>query len=430
MDKQSIAIIGLGYVGLPLAVEFAKHKSVIGYDTDNNRIKELKDGIDKTYEIDSNTLKDATRLRFSSDLESIGDCNVYIVTVPTPIDNVNRPNLDPLKKATKSLGTIIKKKDIIIYESTVYPGCTEEVCVPILEDKSGLKYNEDFFCGYSPERINPGDKINTISKIKKVTSGSNPKTAEFIDNLYGEIIEAGTFKAKSIKVAEAAKVIENTQRDLNIALINELSVIFGRLDIDTIDVIEAASSKWNFIRFMPGLVGGHCIGVDPYYLTYKAEQVNYNPQVILAGRRINDNMAIYFVKKFVQKMINNGLDIATSKVAVLGVTFKENCPDIRNSKIIDLIKELKNWGLDVCIVDPWANEEELKRNHGIELNRIEDICGVDSIISAVGHKQFRDLSADELKDLCKSGISPIMGDVKSIHNKEDLENIGFTVFRL
>ena len=408
MDKQSIAIIGLGYVGLPLAVEFAKHKSVIGYDTDNNRIKELKDGIDKTYEIDSNTLKDATRLRFSSDLESIGDCNVYIVTVPTPIDNVNRPNLDPLKKATKSLGTIIKKKDIIIYESTVYPGCTEEVCVPILEDKSGLKYNEDFFCGYSPERINPGDKINTISKIKKVTSGSNPKTAEFIDNLYGEIIEAGTFKAKSIKVAEAAKVIENTQRDLNIALINELSVIFGRLDIDTIDVIEAASSKWNFIRFMPGLVGGHCIGVDPYYLTYKAEQVNYNPQVILAGRRINDNMAIYFVKKFVQKMINNGLDIATSKVAVLGVTFKENCPDIRNSKVPDIYNELKSFGMEVDVFDPHADSKQVNKYLGIKL--ITKTKQYDVVILTVAHEEFIELDLDSLKSQKKS----VVYDLKSV----------------
>ena len=429
-NKVSIAVIGLGYVGLPLAIEFSKKRPVIGFDLDNKRIKKLKSGIDTTCEIDKKILKNSKNIVYTSNIQDIKNCNVFIVTVPTPIDEVKRPNLQAIKDASTALGKIVKKDDIIIYESTVYPGCTEEICVPIIEKESGLKLNKDFFCGYSPERINPGDKINTISKIKKITSGSNEYAANFVDNLYREIIKAGTFKAKSIKVAEAAKVIENTQRDLNIALVNELSVIFGRLNIDTIEVLEAAESKWNFISFRPGFVGGHCIGVDPYYLTYKAEQVNYNPQVILAGRRINDNMAIYFVKKFIQQMINNSIDISNSKVAVLGITFKENCPDIRNSKILDLVSELKSWGLGVQIVDPWANKEELKNNYDIELYNIEDIEDVDSIVTAVGHKEFRELTADKLKDMCKTNIAPVIGDVKSIHDKEELKEKGFTVFSL
>jgi UDP-N-acetyl-D-galactosamine dehydrogenase len=323
----------------------------------------------------------------------------------------------------------LSKGDIVIYESTVFPGCTEEICVPILEEISRLTFNKDFYCGYSPERINPGDKVNTLTTIKKITSGSSPESAIEIDGLYKSIITAGTFPAASIKVAEAAKVIENTQRDLNIALVNELSVIFGRLDIDTISVLEAAGSKWNFLPFRPGLVGGHCIGVDPYYLTHKAEQVGYNPQVILAGRRINDNMSKYMVKKVIQKMIRSGLDISKSCVGVLGITFKENCPDIRNSKIFDVVKELKNWGVRVAVFDPWANPREVQELYGIKLETISSTRQVDSLVVAVGHNEFRDLSPEELRSYCKSTM-PVIADVKSIYSKDDLESNGFSVFRL
>jgi UDP-N-acetyl-D-galactosamine dehydrogenase len=417
--KKKIAIIGLGYVGLPLAVEFAKKFKVIGYDINSSRIDELQKGHDSTLEVsDKNLLSVQDNIKYTNKIDEIKDCNVYIVTVPTPIDQANRPNLNPLIKASKDVGSILSKNDIVIYESTVYPGVTEDVCVPELEKASGLKFNQDFFCGYSPERINPGDKVNTITKIKKITSGSTPEIAEEIDKLYQSIITAGTFKASSIKVAEAAKVIENTQRDLNIALVNELSVIFGRLNLDTLDVLEAAGSKWNFLPFRPGLVGGHCIGVDPYYLTHAAEQVRYNPQVILAGRRINDNMALYTVKKVIQKMTVNGIDLKTSTVGVMGITFKENCPDIRNSKILDIIDELKNWGMNVIVDDPWANPQELKSKHGINLETINSKNQVDALIVAVGHDEYRSKSAEELKSYCK-GPNPVIADVKSIYKKQD-----------
>ena len=428
--SKKIAIIGLGYVGLPLAVEFAKKFEVTGYDISSSRIDELQSGRDNTLEVsDKDLLSVQDNAKYTSKIDEIKDCNVYIVTVPTPIDQANRPNLNPLIKASKDLGGIISKNDIIIYESTVYPGVTEDVCVPELEKISGLKFNQDFYCGYSPERINPGDKINTITKIKKITSGSTPEIAKEVDKLYQSIITAGTFKASSIKVAEAAKVIENTQRDLNIALVNELSVIFGRLNLDTLDVLEAAGSKWNFLPFRPGLVGGHCIGVDPYYLTHAAEQVKYNPQVILAGRRINDNMALYLVKKVIQKMTVNGIDLKKSTVGIMGITFKENCPDIRNSKILDINDELKNWGIKVIVDDPWADPQELKNFHDISIETINSKNQVDALIVAVGHDEYRLKSAKELRSYCK-GPNPVIADVKSIYKKEDLTDQGFSFFRL
>jgi UDP-N-acetyl-D-galactosamine dehydrogenase len=428
--KKKIAIIGLGYVGLPLAVAFSKKFEVIGFDINQKRIQDLKNGHDHTLEIDDHLLSSVSNnLSYSFNIQDIKDCYIYIITVPTPVDKANRPNLAPLIHSSKTVGSVLKRGDIVIYESTVYPGVTEDVCVPELEKSSGLKFNKDFFCGYSPERVNPGDKINTLEKIKKITSGSTPEIAKEIDSLYKSIITAGTFPAASIKVAEAAKVIENTQRDLNIALVNELSVIFQRLNLDTLDVLEAAGSKWNFIPFRPGLVGGHCIGVDPYYLTHAAEQVKYNPQLILAGRRINDNMAIYMVKKILQKMILNGIEIKNSTIGVMGITFKENCPDVRNSKIADVVYELKNWGANVVVVDPWANQSELQEIYDISLGEINANKKVDSLIVAVGHKEFRSKSPEELRSFCK-GSNPVLADVKSIYKREDLISQGFSVFRL
>jgi len=428
--KKKIAIIGLGYVGLPLAVEFAKKFTVIGYDINPLRIKELAKGHDSTLEIEDDLLLSVRdNLHYSSNIQDTKDCTIYIVTVPTPIDKANRPNLKPLIDSSQTVGTVLSANDIVIYESTVYPGVTEEVCVPELEKSSGLIYNKDFFCGYSPERINTGDKVNTLTKIIKITSGSTPKIAKEVDELYKTIITAGTFPAASIRVAEAAKVIENTQRDLNIALTNELSVIFGRLNLDTLDVLEAAGSKWNFLPFRPGLVGGHCIGVDPYYLTHAAEQVGYNPQVILAGRRINDNMAFYVVKKVLQKMLINGIEIKNSTIGVMGITFKENCPDVRNSKIADIVYELKNWGVNVVVVDPWADQLDLKQTYDISLGEISSSKQVDSLIVAVGHDEFRSKSVKELRGFCK-GSNPVLADVKSIYKREDLISQGFSVFRL
>ena len=427
--NKKIAIIGLGYVGLPLAVEFGKNRITIGYDINQSRIEELKSGNDSTLEVSSSDLQNSNYLSFTSDSNLLNDCQIYIITVPTPIDSAKRPNLNSIIKASEMVAKSLKKGDIVIYESTVFPGCTDEICVPILERLSSLKFNKDFFCGYSPERVNPGDKVNTLTKIKKITSGSTHDTAREIDDLYKSIISAGTFPASSIKVAEAAKVIENTQRDLNIALINELSVIFERLDIDTIDVLEAAGSKWNFLPFKPGLVGGHCIGVDPYYLTHKAEQVGYHPQVILAGRRINDGMATYMVKKVIQKMLLNGIDISKSTVGVMGITFKENCPDIRNSKIFDVVKELQSWGVNIVVHDPWADPKEVKTSFGITLENINKLNQVDSIIIAVGHNEFRDMLPSEIRSLCK-GSAPVIADVKSLYSKKSLEAEGFTVFRL
>lgn len=427
--EKKIAVIGLGYVGLPLAVEFGKKRPTLGFDINDSRICELLNGDDSTLEVSEHDLSEANLLTFSSDDMDLNSCHIFIVTVPTPIDSVNRPDLTPIVKASETVGKHLNKGDLVIYESTVYPGCTEEVCVPILEQVSGLIFNQDFHCGYSPERINPGDKVNTLTKIKKITSGSTVEVSRQVDDLYSSIITAGTFEASSIKVAEAAKVIENTQRDLNIALVNELSVIFGRLDIDTLDVLEAAGSKWNFLPFRPGLVGGHCIGVDPYYLTHKAEQVGYNPQVILAGRRINDNMAQYMVKKFVQRMIQNNIDVANSTVGLLGITFKENCPDIRNSKAIDIVTELQSWNINVVVVDPWADSNEVNEVYGLTLDDLSEELKVDSLIVAVGHDQFRELSPVKLRQFC-TGDLPVLADVKSLFNKQDVVDQGFSVFRL
>lgn len=428
IGSQKIALIGLGYVGLPLAVEFGKVRPVLGFDINDDRISELRSGKDSTLEVTSEDLKASTQLEFSSDRSKLEECGIFIVTVPTPIDTANRPDLTPVIKASETVGKAMKEGAIVIYESTVYPGCTEEVCVPILEKHSGLRFNEGFFCGYSPERINPGDKVNTLTTIKKITSGSTPQIAETVDALYNSIIKAGTWKASSLKVAEAAKVIENSQRDLNIAFVNELSVIFDRLGIDTIEVLEAAGSKWNFLPFRPGMVGGHCIGVDPYYLTHKAEEVGYHPQVILAGRRINDNMARYAARNVIRLMLKNGIDVARSTVGVLGITFKENCPDIRNSKVADLVKELESWGANVVVVDPWANPEEVINEYGINLGKIDKLAKVDSLVVAVGHNQFRSMKPEELKALCRTE-KPVLADIKSLYDRHNAADAGFTVFR-
>ena len=428
-ENAKIAIIGLGYVGLPLAVEFGKHRDVLGFDINQARIAELQSGKDSTLEVEPENLAAAKQLSYSCNIEDLKSCTIFIVTVPTPVDQVNRPDLTPLQKASHTVGSALKKGDIVIYESTVYPGATEEVCVPVLEKISGLKFNVDFFAGYSPERINPGDKVNTLTKIKKITSGSTPEIATVVDSLYASIITAGTHKATSIKVAEAAKVIENTQRDLNIALVNELSVIFDRIGIDTVDVLEAAGSKWNFLPFRPGLVGGHCIGVDPYYLTHKAEEVGYHPQVILAGRRINDNMARYVARNTIKHMLKNGIDVPRAKVGVMGITFKENCPDIRNSKVADLIKEFQAWGAEVVVADPWADAEEVKHEYGVELGTIDANNPVDSLVVAVGHHEFRELTAQQLRSFVRTE-KPVLADVKSLYERDAVAAAGFTVFRL
>jgi UDP-N-acetyl-D-glucosamine/UDP-N-acetyl-D-galactosamine dehydrogenase len=419
----------LGYVGLPLAVEFGKQRSVLGFDISVARISELRAGRDSTLEVTATDLKAATRLRFSSDPEDLKACDIFIVTVPTPVDKVSRPDLSPLISASETVGRAMPQGALIIYESTVYPGATEEVCVPVLEKFSSKKFNVDFFCGYSPERINPGDKVNTLTKIRKITSGSTPEVADAVDALYNSIIEAGTHKASSLKVAEAAKVIENTQRDLNIALINELSVIFERLGIDTLDVLEAAGSKWNFLPFRPGLVGGHCIGVDPYYLTHKAEEVGYHPQVILAGRRINDNMARYVARNTIKLMLKNGMDVPRCRVGVLGITFKENCPDIRNSKVVDMVREFEAWGAQVVVADPWANPDEVTREYGLRLDTVEASNAVDALVVAVGHNEYRQATPAELRVLCR-GDKPVLADVKSLYNRHQALQAGFTVFRL
>ena len=389
---KNISLIGLGYVGLPLAVAFAKKYKVIGFDINNKRIEELENNYDRTLEVSKEDLKKVKEnIKYTSNLQDLKEASIHIVTVPTPIDKHKNPDLTSLIMASRSVGKIFKKGDIIIYESTVYPGCTEEVCVPELEKESGLKFNKDFFVGYSPERINPGDKKHTVTKIKKVTSGSTPEVAKEIDELYKSIIEAGTHLAPSIKIAEAAKVIENSQRDINIAFVNELALIFDKLGIDTNDVLEAAGTKWNFLKFKPGLVGGHCIGVDPYYLAYKAKEIGYHPEIILAGRRTNDNMGIFVANKLVKLMIQKGHTIKGSKVLILGITFKENCPDIRNSRVIDVIKELQEFGINVDVYDPWADREEVKREYNIDLmeNGKLKMENYDGIVLAVAHKEFK-----------------------------------------
>lgn len=426
---KKLAIIGLGYVGLPLAVEFGKNRPVVGFDVDETRIDELRRGHDRTRECTSAQLDAAVQLSFSADSSDLRSAQIFIVTVPTPVDATNRPDLNPLVRASETVGRALKRGDIVIYESTVYPGATEEVCVPVLERMSGLEFRRDFHCGYSPERINPGDKVNTLTTIKKITSGSDPAVAREVDELYAEIITAGTWRASSIKVAEAAKVIENSQRDLNIAFVNELSLIFDRLGIDTIEVLEAAGSKWNFLPFRPGMVGGHCIGVDPYYLTHKAEETGYNPQVILAGRRINDEMARYAARSVVKRMLNNGIDVARARVAVLGMTFKDNCPDIRNSKVVDLIDELRNWNVETLVFDTWASASEVADQYSIELQDFAEDWQVDAVVVAVAHDEFKSLDLRELRARCR-GDAPVLADLKAIYSASALRELGFTVFRL
>ena len=408
LEKINIAIIGQGYVGLPLAIEFGKKYPTIGFDINHSRIDDLKKGIDHTNEASQEQLKSANHLNFSSDLNDIIGCNIYIVTVPTPIDEYKTPDLNPLKSATKMLGKFLKKGDIVIYESTVFPGCTEEVCVPLLESASGLVFNQDFFCGYSPERIVPGDKVNTLTTIMKVTSGSDSKVADFIDKLYCSIITAGTFKAASIKVAEASKAIENAQRDVNISFVNELALIFDRVGIDTQDVLDAAGTKWNFLKYKPGLVGGHCISVDPYYLAYKAESLGYHPEVILSGRRVNDNMSTFVANKMIKMLIKAGKQITNSKILILGVTFKENCPDIRNSKISNVYNELKEFGLMVDVYDYEANSIEVMQEYGIKiLDEIKE--KYDGILLAVSHNKFSTLNISSLKKDSKSVVFDLKG---------------------
>ena len=390
---MKIAVVGLGYVGLPLAAAFSEKYEVVGFDVNAKRIEELKSGYDRTLELSNEQMKKAidNGMKFSLNLDDIRSCNFFIVTVPTPIDKNKRPDLTPVVKATESVAKVLKKGDIVVYESTVYPGVTEEICVPLLE-KSGLKFNKDFFCGYSPERINPGDKEHTVTKIKKITSGSTPEIADKVDEIYRSIITAGTHKASSIKVAEAAKVIENTQRDINIAFINELAMLFEKLHINTIDVLEAAGTKWNFLNFRPGLVGGHCIGVDPYYLTHKAQEVGYNPEMILAGRRINDDMGRYAADQVIKLMIRKGVLINKARVLVLGMTFKENCPDIRNSRVIDVVDELKDFGCKVDVTDPWADSAEVKHEYGFDLVKEYNLDDYDCIVIAVDHNEFKKLN--------------------------------------
>lgn len=403
-----IAIIGLGYVGLPLAVEFGKKYPIIGFDINSKRIDELKKGIDRTLEIDPKNLQAAIHLSFTTQLTDIADCNYFIVTVPTPIDKHKRPDLTPLIKASEMIGKVLKKGDVVIYESTVYPGCTEEDCVPVLEKTSGLQFNMDFYCGYSPERINPGDKQHTITKIRKVTSGSTPETAKKVDDLYSSIIEAGTYLASSIRVAEAAKVIENVQRDINIALINELAKIFNKMNIDTSEVLQASATKWNFLPFKPGLVGGHCIGVDPFYLTHKAQKLGYHSEIILAGRRLNDGMGAYIAGQVVKLMIRKGHRVEGAQVLVLGITFKENCPDVRNSRVIDIIQELKEFGMQVSVYDPWADKQEVCKEYGIKLINHSDMIKFDAIVLAVAHKDFLQLDYTGMKN-----SNGVLFDVKS-----------------
>jgi len=416
---KKISIVGLGYVGLPLAVEFGKKREVIGFDISQTRINELKNGIDTTLETTEKELQEAIHLSYTFDISDIKDCDIYIITVPTPIDKHKRPDLTPLEKSSEMIGAILKKGDIVIYESTVYPGATEEVCVPILEDRSGLIFNKDFYCGYSPERINPGDKEHRVTTIKKVTSGSTPEISTEVDELYQEIITAGTHKTNSIKVAEAAKVIENTQRDVNIALINELALIFHKLGIDTEAVLSAAGTKWNFLPFKPGLVGGHCIGVDPYYLTHKALEAGYNPEMILAGRRLNDSMGFYVVDQVSKLMTKKRINVVDSNVLIMGLTFKENCPDLRNTRVVDLVEGFKRFDCNVDVYDPWVDKDEAVYEYGINPidQPIED--KYDAILLAVAHDKFKQLSLEQIKKFGKD--SHVIYDVKYLLNSDEVD---------
>lgn len=419
IKNARIGIIGLGYVGLPLAVEFGKKYPTLGFDINQARLAELQQGHDSTLEVDDEELAQAAQLTYSHKLDDLKNSNVFIVTVPTPIDEHKQPDLTPLVKASETLGKVVKHGDVIIYESTVYPGATEEVCIPVIERVSGLKFNQDFYAGYSPERINPGDKEHRVINILKVTSGSTPEIAEFIDQLYKSIVIAGTHKASSIKVAEAAKVIENTQRDVNIALINELSIIFNKLNIDTLEVLEAAGTKWNFLPFRPGLVGGHCIGVDPYYLTHKAQSVGYHPEMILAGRRLNDGMGQYVVSQLVKAMLKKRIHVEGANVLVMGLAFKENCPDLRNTKIVDIISELKEYNIKVDVVDPWCSTAEAKHEYGLTLIERINPSHYDAIILAVAHNEFKAMGANEIRALGK--VEHVLYDLKYVLNKQDVD---------
>jgi UDP-N-acetyl-D-glucosamine/UDP-N-acetyl-D-galactosamine dehydrogenase len=414
-----IGVVGLGYVGLPLAVEFGKHFSTVGFDIKAARVAELKKGRDSTLEVEPAELRDAKGLSYTTDVKELKSCKVFIVTVPTPIDGYKRPDLTPIVRASELLGGVLKKGDIVVFESTVYPGCTEEIAVPILERLSGLKFNKDFFCGYSPERINPGDKQHRLTTIKKITSGSTPEVADFVDSMYASIIKAGTHKASSIRVAEAAKVIENTQRDVNIALINELALIFNRLGIDTEEVLEAAGTKWNFLPFRPGLVGGHCIGVDPYYLTHKAQEIGYHPEMILAGRRINDNMAIYVAERVAQLMITKRIHVKGSRILMMGLTFKENCPDVRNSKVADVVRELQKYGAKVEVWDPWVDAGEAEHEYGIKPIRKPAKGRYDAIVLGVAHKEFRDLGIQAIRAFARK--PHVLYDIKYVFPANEVD---------
>lgn len=419
INNIKIAVIGLGYVGLPLAVEFGKHLPVVGFDINSTRISALSAGTDHTLEVSDEELTQASHLNYSSDIQALKDCNFFIVTVPTPIDDYKQPDLTPLIKASEAIGSLLKKDDIVVYESTVYPGATEEVCIPVLEKFSGLTFNQDFYAGYSPERINPGDKEHRVTNILKVTAGSTPEVADFVDEVYNLIITAGTHKAASIKVAEAAKVIENTQRDVNIALINELAVIFNKMGIDTQAVLEAAGTKWNFLPFRPGLVGGHCIGVDPYYLTHKAQAIGYNPEIILAGRRLNDSMGEYVVTQLVKTMIKKRIQVEGAKVLVLGLSFKENCPDVRNTKVIDIVHELEEYNIEVEVYDPWVDKAEAEREYNVTPISKPAMNNYDGIILAVAHNEFVELGVEQIRAFGKN--EHVLYDLKYVFTKEDTD---------
>lgn len=419
IEAVKLGVVGLGYVGLPLAVEFGRKFPVVGYDINANRIVELKAGNDRTLETSSNELREATGLEFTSDHLELADVNVYIVTTPTPIDQYKKPDLSMVLSASKAIAETLKSGDVVIYESTVYPGVTEEECVPVLEEFSGLKFNVDFFVGYSPERINPGDKTHRLHNIVKITSGSTPEIADFVDELYRRIITVGTHKTPSIKIAEAAKVIENTQRDVNIALINELAILFNKMEIDTQSVLEAAGTKWNFLPFRPGLVGGHCIGVDPYYLTYKAQSIGHNPEIILAGRRINDSMGQYVASQLVKAMSRKSGSLAGQKVLVLGITFKENTPDIRNTRVVDIIQELSEYGLNIDLYDPWADSEEVRREYGLSLLRSVEESEYDAIVLAVAHDEFKEMGIRKIKSFGKESL--VIYDLKQLFNEDETD---------
>ena len=427
-NDLKISIIGLGYVGLPLAVEFSKFFQIIGYDKNEDRIRDLKKGIDITNEIEGSEILESRNLKLTKNEQDIFDSDIYIITVPTPVDKNNNPNLSPLKRASTLVGSYLNKKNIVVYESTVFPGCTEEICVPILEKYSNLTYNVDFFCGYSPERINPGDRLHTLTKITKITSGSNKVIANFINQLYGKVISAGTYKASSISVAEAAKVIENTQRDVNIALINELAMIFNQLGLDTKEVLDAAKTKWNFLPFSPGLVGGHCIGVDPYYLTHKAKEIGFHPEIILAGRKINDGMSSYIVSKTINELAKRGFSSVGSNVAILGLTFKEDCPDLRNTKVVSIIKGLEKFNCNIRVSDEQADEKQAMDYYQIPLIPLEKVKSQDALIIAVGHNEYKNLTIEQIEKMLKP--NGILVDVKSIFEKDTFEKSKINYWRL